>query len=111
MVLRLVEMTFGLLLYASFSLPQMASYKNDFLCTLKTVSDNSPNIKNFMSHSLTKTKLLDVWKLDEFTLPSFQEGILADCWSQYEDTVELGKNTYDTCQDHSKAGQLHPVKR
>ena len=104
-------MTFGLLLYASFSLPQMASYKNDFLCTLKTVSDNSPNIKNFIFHSLTKTKLLDVWKLDEFTLPSFQEGILADCWSQYEDTVELGKNTYDTCQDHPKAGQLHPVKR
>ena len=101
-------MTFGLLLYASFSLPQMASYKNDFLCTLKTVSDNSPNI---MSHSLTKTKLLDVWKQDEFTLPSFQEGILADYWSQYEDTVELGKNTCDTCQDHSKAGQLHPVKR
>ena len=88
----------------------MARFKNDFLSTLKTVSDTSPNIKNFMFHSLTKTKLLAVWKLDDFTLPSFQESILADYWSQCEDTVELGKNTNDTCQDHPKAGQLHPVK-
>ena len=46
-------------------LAQMARFKSDFLFTLKTVSDNSPNIKNFMFHSLTKTKLLAVRKQDE----------------------------------------------